>query len=136
MVDLLNGAKVLDFKWIFNKKADNTFKGRLLTKGFRQIHGINYHKTFSPVVMLKSKRILLAKVAYHDYEIWQMDVKTAFLNENLLDFADPLNPNKVYKLQRSIYWLKHASRSWNLHFHETVTVWPQITLRPIFNLIK
>ena len=48
-------------------------------------HGIDYDKTFSPVAMLKSIRILLAIVAYYDYEIWQMDVKTAFLNGNLLN---------------------------------------------------
>ena len=79
--------------------------------------------------MLKSIRILLAIAAYHDYEIWQMDVKTAFLNGNLLEdvymtqpegFVDPKNPNKVCKLQRSIYGLKQASRSWNLCFDETI----------------
>ena len=79
--------------------------------------------------MLKSIRILLAIAAYHDYEIWQMDVKTAFLNGNLLEdvymtqpegFVDPKNPNKVCKLQRSIYGLKQASQSWNLQFDEAV----------------
>ena len=72
------------------KKTDmngnvQSFKGRLVAKGFRQIHGINYDETFSPVAMLKSIRILLAIVAFYDYEIWQMDVKIAFLNGNLLE---------------------------------------------------
>ena len=79
--------------------------------------------------MLKSIRILLAIAAYYDYEILQMDVKTTFLNGNLLEdvymtqpegFVDPKNPNKVCKLQRSIYGLKQASRSWNLRFDEAV----------------
>ena len=79
--------------------------------------------------MLKSIRILLAVAAFHDYEIWQMDVKTAFLNGKLLEdvymtqpegFVDPRNPNKVCKLQRSIYGLKQASRTWNLRFDEAV----------------
>ena len=79
--------------------------------------------------MLKSVRILLAIAAYHDYEIWQMDVKTAFLNGNLLEdvymthpegFDIPEESQKICKLQRSIYGLKQASRSWNLRFDETV----------------
>ena len=68
--------------------------------------------------MLKSIRILLAIAAYYDNKIWQMDVKTAFLNENLLEdvymtqpkgFLEPKYPNRVCKLQISIYGLKHAS---------------------------
>ena len=99
------------------------------TKGFKITHGIDYDETFSPVAMLKSIRILIAIAAYHDYEIWQMDVKTAFLNGNLLEdvymtqlegFVQPKNSGKVCKLQRSIYGLKQASRSWNLHFDESV----------------
>ena len=56
------------------------YKARLVTKGYRQVHGVDYDETFSPVAMLKSIRIILAIAAFHDYEIWQMDVKTAFLN--------------------------------------------------------
>ena len=79
--------------------------------------------------MLKSVRILLAIAAYFDYEIWQMDVKTAFLNGNVEEelymvqpegFVDPKDASKVCKLQRSIYGLKQASRSWNLRFDEVI----------------
>ena len=107
----------------------HTYKVRLVAKGFKQTHGIDYDETFSPVTMLNSIRILIAIAAYHDYEIWQMDVKTAFLNENLLEdvymtqpegFVQPKNSGKVCKLQRSIYGLKQASRSWNLRFDELV----------------
>jgi Reverse transcriptase (RNA-dependent DNA polymerase) len=79
--------------------------------------------------MFKSIRILLAIVVFHDYEIRQMDVKTAFLNGNLEEdmymiqptgFEDPKNAEKVCKLLRSIYGLKQTSRSWNLRFHEEV----------------
>ena len=59
------------------------YKVRLVAKGYKQIHGIDYDETYSPVAMLKSIRILLAIAAHYDYEIWQMDVKTAFLNGNL-----------------------------------------------------
>ncbi|KAK8600793.1 hypothetical protein V6N12_050641 [Hibiscus sabdariffa] len=77
--------KPIGCKWVFKKKTDmdgnvQTYKGRLVAKGFRQIHGSDYNGTFSPVAMFKSIRILLAIAAFHDYEIWQMDIKTAFLN--------------------------------------------------------
>jgi hypothetical protein len=59
------------------------YKALLVAKGFRQVQGVDYDETFSPVAMLESIRIILAIAAYFDYEIWQMDVKTTFLNENL-----------------------------------------------------
>ena len=100
-----------------------------MAKGFKQIQGVDYDETFSPVAMLKSIRILLAIAAFYDYEIWQMDIKTAFLNENLGEdvymiqpkgFVDPKNVRKICKLQKSIYGLKQASRSWNIYFDEVV----------------
>ena len=81
----LEGAKVIGCKWDHKIKHDMTFKSRLVAKGFKQTHGIDYDETFSLVVMLKSIRIFLAIAAYYDYEIWQMDVKTTFLNGNLLE---------------------------------------------------
>ena len=87
------------------------FKARLVAKGLEQTHGIDYDETFSPVAMLKSIKILIAITVYYDYKICQMDVKTAFLNRNLLKdvymtqpegFACPEDSTKVYKLQRSI----------------------------------
>ena len=132
MVDPPEGSKPIECKWIFKKKtyADGNvtvYKAQLVAKGFRQIQGIDYEETFSPVAMLKSVRILLAIAAYYDYEIWQMDVKTAFLNGMLSEdvymiqpegFVNPQYAGKVCKLQRSIYGLKQASQSWNLRFDE------------------
>ena len=54
-----------------------------MAKGYTQKGGVDYEETFSPVAMLKSIRILLTITAYFDYEIWQMDVKKTFLNDNL-----------------------------------------------------
>ena len=79
--------------------------------------------------MFKSIRILLSIAAYFDYEIWHMDVKTAFLNGNLKEsiymmqpkgFVSPDQKQKIYKLQRSIYGLKQASRSWNIRFDDVI----------------
>ena len=58
-------------------------KAQLVVKGFKQIQGVDYDETLSPIAMLKSIRILLAITAFYDYGIWQMDVKMAFLNGNL-----------------------------------------------------
>ena len=100
-----------------------------MAKGYGKIQGIDYKETFSPVAMINSIRILLALAVHFVYEIWQMDVKTAFLNGNLTEeiymtqpqgFTYKEDHNKVCKLKRSIYGLKQASRSWNLRFDETV----------------
>ena len=99
----------------------------LSQKGFRQVQGVDYNEIFSTVAMLKSVRIMLAIATF--YEIWQMDVKTAFLNGFLKEelyimqpegFADPNGANKVWKLQRFIYGLVQASRSWNIRFDEVI----------------
>ena len=90
LIDPSEGLKTIGCKWVFKKKTDiddnvHTFKARLVAKGFKQTHGIDYDEIFSPVAMLKSIQILLAIAAYYDYEIWQMDVKIAFLNGNLIE---------------------------------------------------
>ena len=77
----------------------HTYKARVVEKGFKQTHGIDYDETFSPVSMLKSIRILIAIAAYHDYEIWQMDVKTVFLNGNLLRMCTRHNLRVLYNLR-------------------------------------
>jgi transposase InsO family protein len=134
LVDQKPGRKTVGCKWIFKKKTDmdgnvHTFKARLVAKGYTQSYGIDYEETFSPVAKIKSIRILLAIAAFYDYEVWQMDVKTAFLNGKLDEevfmtqpegFVDPKYPNRVCKLERSIYGLKQASRRWNICFNEKV----------------
>src|SRR3954467_11332570 len=79
LVDLPNGARPVECKWVFKNKNDtdrnvSIYKACLVTKGFRQVQGVDYNKTFSPVSMLKSVWIMLAISAYFDYEIWQMVV--------------------------------------------------------------
>ena len=106
-----------------------TYKARLVAKGYTQKAGIDYEENFSPVVMLKSKRILLSIAAHYDYEIWQMNVKTAFLNgyireeiymDQPVGFISHGQELKVCKLMKSIYGLKQASHSWNIRFDEAI----------------
>ena len=134
LVDPPEHVRSIGCKWIFKKKRGvdgkvETFKARLVAKGYTQKEGVDYEETFSPVAMLKSIRILLSIAASLDYEIWQMDVKTAFLNSHLDESIYMVQPEgfvakgqeqKVCKLLRSIYGLKQASRSWNLRFDETI----------------
>ena len=134
LVDLPDSRKAVECKWIFKKKTDangnvTVYKARLVAKGFRQVQGVDYDETFSAVAMLKTVRVLLAIAAFFDYEIWQMDVKTMFLNGNVEEelymiqpegFVDPKDAGKVGKLQRSIYGLKQASRSWNIRFDDVI----------------
>ena len=95
---------------------------------FHQRQGVHYNETFSPIAMLKSIRILLAIVAYYYYAIWKIDVNTTFRKGNLskdvyitqLKVFTHGNGSKVCKLQRSIYGLKQAYRSWNIRFDETI----------------
>ncbi|KAH9735169.1 hypothetical protein KPL71_017652 [Citrus sinensis] len=88
LVEAPNGVKPIGCKWIYKGKRGvdgrmETFKARLVAKWFTQKEGIDYEETFSPVAMLKSIRILLSIAALLDYEIWQMNVKTVFLNGHL-----------------------------------------------------
>ncbi|GJW34340.1 putative RNA-directed DNA polymerase [Tanacetum coccineum] len=134
LVDLPPGYKTVGSKWIFKKKTDmdgivHTYKARLVAEGYTQLYGVDYEETFSPVADIRAIRILISITAYYDYEIWQMDVKTSFLNGYLDEdiymvqlegFVDPNHPRKVCKLQRSIYGLKQAARSWNKRFDEEI----------------
>ena len=128
IIDPLEGIVPIGCKWVYKRKYGKdgkveTYKARLVAKGYNQRQGIDFDETFSPVAMLKSIRILLAIAAYYDYEIWQMDVRTAFLNgfieetiymQQPIGFVASVDSHKVCKLHRSIYGLKQASRSWNI----------------------
>nr|GFA39726.1 hypothetical protein [Tanacetum cinerariifolium] len=85
LVELPPNGKTVGSKWLFKKKTDMDgnvyiYKARLVAKGYTQTPGIDYEETFSPVADIRAIRILIAIAAYYDYEIWQIDVKTAFLN--------------------------------------------------------
>ena len=134
LVKAPNGIKLVSCKWVYKRKRGidgnvETFKVMLVAKGYTQKEGIDYEETFSLVAMLKSIRILLSIAAYYDYEIWQIDVKTTFLNGNLEEENYMMQPkgfiaknqeNMVCKLKMSIYGLKQAFRSWNIRFDQAI----------------
>ena len=106
-----------------------TFKARLVANGSTQKDRINYKQTFSQVDMVKSIWILLSIATHFDYEIWQMDIKTVFLNGSLDECIYMMQPDNfvaksqkhmLCKLKKSIYGLKQASRSWNTRFDQAI----------------
>ena len=113
-------------KWVFRNKQDENSvvtrnKARLVAQGFTQVEGLDFEETYAPVVRLEAIRMLLAFAAHHDFKLYQMDVKSAFLNGPIQElvfveqppgFEDPKFPNHVYKLQKMLYGLKQAPRAW------------------------
>ena len=120
------GARVIGTKWVFRNKQDDQGvvvrnKARLVAKGFSQVEGLDFGETFAPVARLEAIRILLAYASSYDIKLYQMDVKSAFLNgyineEVYVDqppgFEDPRYPNHVYRLSKALYGLKQAPRAW------------------------
>lgn len=127
LVDLPVGRRPIKSKWVFCIKRDqhgniDKYKSRLVAKGCSQKFGIDYNETFSPVVRYSSLRLILACAVEYGLYVHQMDVTTAYLNGNLSEdiymaqpelFVDVKNPNKVCKLNKTIYGLKQAGREWN-----------------------
>ena len=114
-------------KWVFRYKyVSNSekpkYKARLIAKGFKQEHGVDYDEIFSPVVKMTTLRLLLEVVAIKDLVLEQLDVKTAFLHEDLEEdiymsqLADFMvmgeESSLVCRLKKSLYGLKQASRMW------------------------
>jgi hypothetical protein len=117
---------IVGTKWVFRNKQDEhgvvtRNKAQLVAKGYAQVAGLDFEETFAPVARLESIHILLAYVAHHSFRLFQMDVKSAFLNgpikeevyvEQPTDFEDDRYPDHVYKLSKALYGLKQAPRAW------------------------
>jgi hypothetical protein len=117
---------VVGTKWVFRNKQDEhgvvkRNKARLVAKGYSQVEGLDFGETYAPVTRLESICILLAYPTYHGFKLYQMDVKSAFLNgpikeevyvEQPFGFEDSEYPNHVYKLSKALYGLKQAPRAW------------------------
>uniref|UniRef100_A0A2N9GTJ7 Uncharacterized protein n=1 Tax=Fagus sylvatica TaxID=28930 RepID=A0A2N9GTJ7_FAGSY len=133
LVNLPPDKSVVGCKWVFKIKTQSDgsierYKARLVAKGFTQKFGIDYEKTFAPIARLSSVRTLLAIAASRQWKLFQMDVKNAFLNEDLSEevyMQPPLGlshpPDKVCRLRRALYGLKQAPRAWFAKFSSTVS---------------
>jgi transposase InsO family protein len=126
LVDPPFSCKPIGTKWVFkNKQGEDGLvvrnKARLVAQGFCQKEGIDYGETFAPVARLEAICILLAFAASRGFKLYQMDVKSAFLNGYIEEevyvkqppgFEHPKFPNHVFKLQKALYGLKQAPRAW------------------------
>ncbi|GKE15821.1 retrovirus-related pol polyprotein from transposon TNT 1-94 [Tanacetum coccineum] len=117
---------IIALKWIYKVKLDEygdvlKNKARLLAKGYRQEEGIDFEESFAPVARIEPIRIFIANAASKNMTIYQMDVKTVFLNGELKEevyvsqlegFVDLDHPTYVYRLKKALYGLKQVPWAW------------------------
>nr|GFA58976.1 retrovirus-related Pol polyprotein from transposon TNT 1-94 [Tanacetum cinerariifolium]GFA62556.1 retrovirus-related Pol polyprotein from transposon TNT 1-94 [Tanacetum cinerariifolium] len=125
LIDKPFGKNVIKLKWLWKNKKDEDQtvirnKARLVAKGYAQEEGVDFEESFAPVARLKAVRIFIAYAAHRSFPIYQMDVKTTFLNVSLKEevyvaqpdgFVDLDHPDKFYRLRKSLYGLKQAPRA-------------------------
>ncbi|GKB69738.1 retrovirus-related pol polyprotein from transposon TNT 1-94 [Tanacetum coccineum] len=113
-------------KWVFKNKLDENGvvsrnKARLVAQRYNQQEGIDFDETYAPVARLESIRILITYAYVHDFKLFQMNVKIAFLNGFINEevyvaqppgFVDFEKPNHVFKLKKALYGLKQAPKAW------------------------
>ncbi|GKC35667.1 retrovirus-related pol polyprotein from transposon TNT 1-94, partial [Tanacetum coccineum] len=106
-------------------------KARLVARGYHQEKGIDFEESFALVARLEAIRIFTAFATHMNMIVYQMDVKTTFLNGILCEevyvsqpdeFVDPENANHVYKLKKVLYGLKQAPHAWTLDFSESIGI--------------
>ncbi|GJS37937.1 retrovirus-related pol polyprotein from transposon TNT 1-94 [Tanacetum coccineum] len=117
---------IIALKWIYKVELDEygdvlKNKARLMAKGYRQEEGIDFEELFAPVACIEVIRIFIANAASKNMTIYQMDIKTTFLNGELKEevyvsqpegFVDPDHPTHVYRLKKALYGLKKGPRAW------------------------
>ncbi|GKA06829.1 copia protein [Tanacetum coccineum] len=116
---------IIGTKWVFRNKLDENGvvyqnKARLVAQGYNQQEGVEYDETYAPVARLESIRILLAYACTLDFKLFQMDIKSAFINGFINEevyaaqpsgFIDFKKPDHVYKLKKALYGLKQAPKA-------------------------
>ncbi|GJW95283.1 putative ribonuclease H-like domain-containing protein [Tanacetum coccineum] len=126
LVDLPNGKRAIGTKWVFrNKKNERGLviknKARLVAQGYTQEEGIDYEEVFSPVARIEEIWLFLAYALFKDFVVYQIDVKSAFLYSKIEEevyvcqppgFEDPDFPDRVYKVEKTLYGLHQAPRAW------------------------
>nr|ABA99612.1 retrotransposon protein, putative, unclassified [Oryza sativa Japonica Group] len=126
LVDRPRDREVIGVKWVYKTKLNpdgsvQKYKARLVAKGFKQKPGIDYYETYAPVARLETIRTIIALAAQKRWKIYQLDVKSAFLNGYLDEeiyveqpegFSVQGGENKVFRLKKALYGLKQAPRAW------------------------
>ena len=127
LTNLPENKKAIGVKWVYKTKKNakgevQRYKARLVAKGYKQRESIDYGEVFALVARLETIRLMISLAAQHRWKIYQLDVKSAFLNgfleeeiyvEQPLGYIEAENDGKVYKLKKALYGLKQASRAWN-----------------------
>jgi hypothetical protein len=125
LVDPPRDVNVIGTKWVFKNKQGEDGEvvrnmARLVAQGYSQVEGLDFGETFALVARLEAIRILLAFAAFKGFKLYQMDVKSVFLNGVIQDedyvkqpagFESPKYPDRVYKLSKALYGLKQAPRA-------------------------
>ncbi|KAL4028969.1 hypothetical protein IC575_012188 [Cucumis melo] len=125
LMELPTNKQALGVKWVYRTKLKSDgnvekYKARLVVKGYKQEYGVDYEEIFAPVTRIETIRLILSLAAQNGWKVYQMDVKSAFLNGHLKEeifVAQPLGyvqrgeEEKVYKLKKALYGLKQAPRA-------------------------
>ena len=126
LTNLPKGTKKIGVKWVFETKLNENgevdkYKARLVAKGYAQQHGIDYTEVFAPLARWDTIRMTIALVARNSWNVYQLDVKSAFLYGELKEAVFVEQPqgykkkgqeDKTYKLKKALYGLKQAPRAW------------------------
>jgi hypothetical protein len=132
--DLPRGHSVITLKWVFKLKRDEAdaivkHKARLVARGFMQREGIDFDDTFAPVAPMESMRLLFALAAQEGWRVHHMDVKSAFINDDLKEevyvhqppgFTISGKEGKVLRLRKALYGLRQAPQVWNAKLDSTL----------------
>jgi hypothetical protein len=134
LIDLPASRNAMQNKWVFKLKmaTDSNvaqFKARLIAKGFSQREGINYSEAFSPIIKFDSIRTIMSIVATNNLMVKQFDIETAFLYNDIEEqiymhqptgFTNPVHPQKVCLMQKSLYVLEQSACNWNRKFNQNL----------------
>jgi Reverse transcriptase (RNA-dependent DNA polymerase) len=126
-VILPKGHKPIGVKWVYRKKMNvqgevERYKARLVAKGYKKKAGIDYEVVFAPVARMETIRLLISLAAQNRWSIFQMDVKSVFLNgvleekvyiEQPSGYVNVGKEHMVLKLKKTLYGLKQTPRAWN-----------------------
>lgn len=126
LVDVPESVKVIGVKWVYKTKLNekgevDKFKARLVVKGFHQTYRVDFYEVFAPVARWDTIRLILGLAAQEDWVVLQLNLKSTFLHGELSEDVFVEQPKrfevaggseKVYRLKKALYGLRHAPRAW------------------------